>query len=154
MKRTANAQWMGDLKTGKGTISTESGSIKSVSYAFTNRFENTPGTNPEELIAAAHAACFSMAFSNNLATAGFKPEKVETKCTITFEKEAAGWTIKESTLECNAKVPGAPKELVQQQAEAAKKGCPVSRALTAAITLRLTVDEAGAAARPASPGAR
>ncbi|MBI2078945.1 MAG: OsmC family protein [Euryarchaeota archaeon] len=145
MKRTAQAVWQGTLKEGKGTLSTESGALKTVNYAFTNRFENTPGTNPEELVAAAHAGCFSMAFSNNLATAGFKPERIETSCAITFEKDANGWAIRESALTVKAKVPGATKAQVEENAQKAKTGCPISRALNPSInvTLNLTVEGTG-----------
>ncbi len=144
MKRTATAVWQGTLKEGKGTLSTESGALKTVNYAFTNRFENTPGTNPEELVAAAHAGCFSMAFSNNLATAGFKPERIETSCAITFEKEATGWSIKSSELTVKCRVPGATKAQVEENAQKAKTGCPISRALNPNInvTLNLTVEGA------------
>ena len=144
MKRTAQAVWQGTLKEGKGTLTTESGALKTVNYAFTNRFENTPGTNPEELIAAAHAGCFSMAFSNNLANAGFKPERIETSCAITFEKDATGWTIKESALTVKAKVPGATKAQVDENAQKAKAGCPVSRALNPSVTVTLNLTVEGA----------
>jgi osmotically inducible protein OsmC len=140
MKRGAQAHWNGTLKEGKGTLTTDSGVLKQVRYAFVNRFENEPGTNPEELIAAAHAGCFSMAFSGQLANAGFKPDTIHTTCTITFEKQEAGWTLLESHLECKAKVPGAPKAAVEEKAEVAKKGCPVSRALNVKTTLTLTVE--------------
>jgi len=150
MKRTAHAVWHGTLKEGKGTLSTESGALKTVNYAFTNRFENTPGTNPEELVAAAHAGCFSMAFSNGLATAGFKPETIETNCAITFEKEANGWSIKSSELTVKAKVPGATKAQVEEQANKAKTGCPISRALNPniSVTVNLTVVDAGTTGAP------
>ena len=145
MKRTAQAHWTGTLKEGKGTLSTESGAVRNVPYAFTNRFENTPGTNPEELIAAAHAGCFSMAFSNQLTTAGHAPERIDTTSTITFEKVNDQWTITESLLTVTARVPGAAKAVVEEKAEAAKKGCPVSRALNCKVTLHLTVEQAQAA---------
>lgn len=143
MKRTAKAVWHGTLKEGKGNLSTESGVVKNVAYLFTNRFENTPGTNPEELIAAAHAGCFSMAFANHLAAAGLTPDTIETGCAITFEKETTGWTLKESALTVKARVPGATKAQVEEQAQAAKKNCPVSRALNLNVSLSLTVEETG-----------
>lgn len=148
MKRTAAAVWQGTLKEGKGTLSTESGAVKNTPYAFTNRFENTPGTNPEELIAAAHAGCFSMAFSNQLTQAGFKPERIETTCAVTFEKVGDAWSITESLLTVKAKVPGAEKKLVEEKANAAKTGCPISRALNPNIkvNLNLTVEPTGATA--------
>lgn len=153
MKRTATAVWQGTLKEGKGTLSTESGALKTVSYAFTNRFESTPGTNPEELIAAAHAGCFCMKFSGNLANAGFKPEKIEAVCTITFEKDNTGWGIRESNLNVKAKVGGATKQQVEEQAQDAKKNCPISQALNPKInvTLNLTVEGGGATAQTATP---
>jgi lipoyl-dependent peroxiredoxin len=150
MKRNATAVWHGTLKEGKGTLTTESGALKTVNYAFTNRFESTPGTNPEELIAAAHAGCFSMKFSGNLANAGLKPEKIETNCTITFEKDATGWGIRESTLNVKCKVPGATQKQVEEQAQDAKKNCPISQALNPNIklTLNLTVEGAGTGGTP------
>lgn len=138
------------MKEGKGTISTESGAVRNVAYAFTNRFENTPGTNPEELIAAAHAGCFSMAFSNELAKATFKPEQVNTTCAITFEKVGESWTITESHLTVRARVGGATPQQVQEKAEAAKKGCPVSRALNCKVTLDLTVEGTAASGMAAA----
>src|SRR5215472_4783169 len=107
MKRTANAQWKGDLKTGKGNISTASGVLEHTQYSFKTRFEEGKGTNPEELLAAAHAGCFSMALSAQLGNANLTPESIATTCTITFEKLADGWTITESHLDVKAKVPGA-----------------------------------------------
>lgn len=154
MKRTAQATWQGTLKEGKGTISLESGALKNVAYAYPNRFESMPGPNPEELIAAAHASCFSMAFSNNLANAGHKAERIETKATVTFEKETAGWTIKASALTVTAKVPGAQRRLVEEQAEAAKKGCPVSRVLNCDVSLEITVEESGQRETAATMGRR
>ena len=151
MKRTATAQWNGTLKEGKGTLSTESGAIKTVSYAFTNRFENTPGTNPEELIAAAHAGCFSMKFSGNLGNAGFKPERIETVCTITFEKDATGWGIRESTLNVKCKVAGATKQQIEEQAQDAKKNCPISQALNPNIKLTLNLTVEGATGNGGTP---
>src|SRR5256714_6959952 len=126
MKRTASAVWQGDLKQGKGTVSTASGVLKSTPYSFTTRFENTPGTNPEELIAAAHAACFSMAFSVQLGTANLTPSSIETTATLTMEKLEAGWTITAVHLDVVGKVPGADDAKFQELAGNAKAGCPVS----------------------------
>src|SRR5579883_1959283 len=107
MKRSASAQWTGDLKSGKGVMSTESGALKQAAYSFTTRFEEgVTGTNPEELIAAAHAGCFSMALSAQLSNAGLKPESVKTTAALTMEKLEAGWTTTEIHLDCVAKVPG------------------------------------------------
>src|SRR6202050_2455311 len=110
MQRKANAVWQGDLKGGKGTISTDSGTLKQTQYSFSTRFENGQGTNPEELLAAAHAGCFTMALSNQLAQAGFKAESLETKCTISLEKKESGFEITKSHLELKARVPGISQE--------------------------------------------
>ena len=110
MKRTADAKWQGDLMTGKGSISTASGVLSNTNYSFKTRFENGIGTNPEELLAAAHAGCFTMALSNQLAQAGMVAESLETKCTITIERLETGFTVTESLLELKAKIPGASQE--------------------------------------------
>jgi osmotically inducible protein OsmC len=134
-KRTGSAVWQGDLKGGKGTFKVGSGAFEGV-YSFSTRFENEPGTNPEELIAAAHAACFSMAFANGLAKAGFAPDSVSTTANATFEKLEEGWRITNIHLVCEAKVPGIDAAGFAEQAQAAKTGCPVSNALKAVdITL-------------------
>ena len=135
MKRKASAVWHGDLKTGKGSISTESGTLKETQYSFGTRFENGVGTNPEELIGAAHAGCFSMAFSAELGKAGITPESIHTTATITLDKTDAGFTVTESHLDMTAKIPGADKEKVLAIANAAKAGCPISRVLNAKVTL-------------------
>ena len=135
MKRKASAVWRGDLKTGKGSISTESGTLKETQYSFGTRFENGVGTNPEELIGAAHAGCFSMAFSAELGKAGITPESIHTTATITLEKTDAGFTVTESHLDMTAKIPGADQEKVLAIANAAKAGCPISRVLNAKVTL-------------------
>lgn len=140
MKRTSTAHWRGGLKDGKGDISTGSGALKNVPYSFAKRFETEPGTNPEELIAAAHAGCFSMALSGNLGKANIVPQGIETTASITFEKMEQGWTLQESHLSTRVKAPGADKDAVQQAAEAAKAGCPISRALNMKITLTLEVE--------------
>jgi lipoyl-dependent peroxiredoxin len=135
MKRTANAQWRGDLKSGSGTLSTASGVLSQSPYSFRTRFEDGKGTNPEELLAAAHAGCFSMALSAQLAQAGLTAESIETTCTITFEKQPDGFAITASHLELQAKVPGASAEAFDQAAQTAKAGCPVSKLYKANITL-------------------
>jgi osmotically inducible protein OsmC len=135
MKRNASAHWAGDLKTGKGTVSTESGVLAKTQYSFSTRFENGAGTNPEELIAAAHAGCFSMAFSGQLGAAGLTAESIDTTATVTFEKLEAGFTVTESHLAMKAKVPGATKEAFDTAAGNAKTGCPISRLLNTKITL-------------------
>jgi len=133
--RTANAVWQGDLKGGKGTFKLGSGGIEGA-YSFRTRFEDEPGTNPEELIAGAHASCYAMALSNGLATAGYTPESVNTTANVKFEKVEAGWRITNIHLVCEAKVPGIDAETFMEQAQAAKTGCPISNALSAVdITL-------------------
>jgi lipoyl-dependent peroxiredoxin len=135
MKRKASAVWRGGLKEGKGTISSDSGALKETQYSFSTRFENGVGTNPEELIAAAHAGCFSMALSAELGKAGITPESIDTTATITMEKTDAGFTVTESHLDVNAKIPGGDREKFTAAANAAKAGCPISRLLKANITM-------------------
>src|SRR5262245_59783838 len=134
MKREASARWTGGLKDGRGVISAPSGVLKETPYSFSTRFEDAPGTNPEELIAAAHAACFSMALSGQLGGANLTPEKIATTATLTMEKLDAGWTVTAIHLEVAAKVPGASAQVFQEKANAAKDGCPISRLLKAKIT--------------------
>jgi osmotically inducible protein OsmC len=135
MKRTASAVWQGDLKTGKGRISSQSGVLKDTQYSFSTRFEDGVGTNPEELIAAAHAGCFSMALSAQLGNAGMTAQEIRTTCTITMEKLEAGFTITESHLDLVARIPGADKAKFETAAANAKAGCPISRLLNAKITM-------------------
>src|SRR5690242_9063111 len=135
MKRTASAQWRGDLKSGSGTVSTASGTLSNAAYSFHTRFEDGKGTNPEELLAAAHAGCFSMALSAQLAQANLTAESIDTTCTISLEKQPDGFAITESHLELKAKVPGATKEAFDRAVEAAKTGCPVSKLYKTNITL-------------------
>jgi osmotically inducible protein OsmC len=135
MERKASAMWKGGLKDGKGTISAPGGVLKDTQYSFTSRFENGPGTNPEELIAAAHAACFSMALSAQLGGANLTPESISTNVTLTMEKLDSGWTITASHLDVVGKVPGADAAAFQKYAEAAEKGCPVSKVLNAKISM-------------------
>jgi osmotically inducible protein OsmC len=135
MKRSAQAKWQGDLKTGSGTISTASGTLSTTPYSFHSRFEQGAGTNPEELLAAAHAGCFTMALSVQLAQAGLKAESLETSCTITLEQKDGSFAITESRLELKAKVPGASAEAFDKAVSAAKSGCPVSKLFNTTITL-------------------
>jgi osmotically inducible protein OsmC len=135
MKRKASAVWQGGLKDGKGSISTESGVLKETQYSFSTRFENGVGTNPEELIAAAHAGCFSMAFSAELGKAGITPQSIRTTATITLDKTDAGFTVTESHLDMTAKIPGIDAAKFTAIANGAKAGCPISRLLKANITL-------------------
>jgi osmotically inducible protein OsmC len=135
MKRKANATWNGGLKDGKGTFNVESGTIRDQKFTFRTRFESDPGTNPEELIAAAHASCFSMALSAQLGERGITPEAVETGCTITFEN----LTLTRSVLQTTVKAKGADKAKVEEAAAAAKAGCPISKVLKLEIALELNV---------------
>jgi osmotically inducible protein OsmC len=140
MKRSANAKWEGDLLAGKGTLSTESHVLNGSPYSFKTRFEEQPGTNPEELLAAAHAGCFTMALSNQLAQKGLTPEKLATKCTITLGKDESGFSITESHLELQATVPGASQELFDLAVSEAETGCPVSKLFKTKITVTASLD--------------
>jgi len=135
MQRKASAIWKGGLKDGKGSVSSASGALNNTPYSFTTRFENTPGTNPEELIAAAHAGCFSMALSAQLGGANLTPSSIETTATLTMEKLEAGWTITAVHLDVVGRVPNADQAAFQKAAENAKSGCPVSKVLNAKITM-------------------
>ena len=135
MERQASAVWNGTLKEGNGTITAPSGVFTDAVYTWGQRFAEDPGTNPEELVAAAHAACFSMAFAGKLTTAGAPPERIETTATVTLEKTDAGMTVTKSHLTTRARVPGVSPEVFAEQAESARAGCPISRLLNAQITL-------------------
>ncbi len=135
MIRKASAVWKGSLKEGKGTISSDSGVLSNTPYSFSTRFENAKGTNPEELIAAAHAGCFTMALSAQLGNAGITPESLETTASLSLDKLDAGWTVTKIHLEVTAQIPGADKAAFDKAAEAAKAGCPISRLLKAEITM-------------------
>ncbi len=135
MKRTANAQWRGDLKSGTGTMSTATGTLSNAPYSFRTRFEDAQGTNPEELLAAAHAGCFSMALSAQLTQAGLTPESIETRCEISLEKQPEGFAITASHLDVKARVPGASQEAFDKAVQAAKTGCPVSKLYKTNITV-------------------
>ncbi len=135
MKRTANAQWRGDLKSGTGTMSTGTGMLSNAPYSFRTRFEDAQGTNPEELLAAAHAGCFSMALSAQLTQAGLTPESIETRCEISLEKQPEGFAITASHLDVKARVPGASQEAFDKAVQAAKTGCPVSKLYKTNITV-------------------
>jgi len=140
MQRYASAVWHGDLKSGKGSLSTESGAIRDQAYAFVNRFENEPGTNPEELIGAAHAGCFSMALAHELAGAGMKPERIATKATVNLDKVEGGFAITKIHLDVEAEVPGAEQAKFDEIAHAAKAGCPVSKVLNAEISMTAALE--------------
>jgi osmotically inducible protein OsmC len=135
MVRKASAVWKGSLKEGKGTISTDSGVLSNTPYSFSTRFENARGTNPEELIAAAHAGCFTMALSAQLGSAGITPESLETTASLSLDKLDAGWTITKIHLDVTAHIPGVDKAAFDKAAESAKAGCPISRLLKAEITM-------------------
>jgi osmotically inducible protein OsmC len=135
MQKKASAVWKGGLKDGKGTISTESGVLSNVPYGFKTRFEGERGTNPEELLGAAHAACFSMALSAQLGEAGMVAESIRTTATVTLEKVEGGFSITAVHLDMTAKIPGANRQAFEAAAGKAKTGCPVSKVLNARITL-------------------
>lgn len=135
MKKYGSAHWEGDIKQGKGRISTESGALKEQPYGFKTRFEDQPGSNPEELIGAAHAACFSMALSLQLGEAGMTAESIDTKATVTLEKDDGGFSIPAIHLDLKARIPGADEAKFETAAKAAKEGCPVSKLFKADITL-------------------
>lgn len=140
MKKSGSAVWMGDVKTGQGTISTETGVLRDAPYGFKARFEDGPGTNPEELIGAAHAACFSMAFSSMLGQNGLTPEKIATKADVTLVKQEDGFAITAVHLTMSARIPGADNSTFQRIAGEAKTGCPVSKLLNATITMDATLE--------------
>jgi osmotically inducible protein OsmC len=140
MKRKASALWKGNLKEGKGTISTDSGVLSDTQYSFATRFADGKGTNPEELIAAAHAGCFSMALSNELGKGGLTPESIRTTATVTLEQTASGFAITAVHLNVAGKVPGASQQVFESAAVTAKNGCPVSKVLKADITMDATLE--------------
>jgi osmotically inducible protein OsmC len=135
MKRSATALWQGGLKDGKGTVSTESGALKETAYSFRTRFEGQPGTNPEELIAAAHAGCFSMALSAELGKAAMVPQTIRTSATLSMENVETGWTVTHIHLETRVKMPNSDPDKFETAANAAKAGCPISRLLNTKITM-------------------
>lgn len=142
MERTALAVWNGSLKEGKGTITTQSGVLSDTQYSFATRFENGKGTNPEELIAAAHAGCFTMALSAQLGTMSFTPQSLRTSAKLTLEKLDAGWTISKIHLDVSARVPGISASAFESAAASAKANCPVSRLLKAEITMNAHLEQA------------
>lgn len=139
MKKTASAHWEGNLKQGKGTVSTESGALKDNPYGFNTRFEDEPGTNPEELIGAAHASCFSMAFSMLLGEEDFTPDSIDTKATVTLEKQNDGFAVTAVHLQMKARIPTIDQAKFEEIAGKAKTGCPISKLLNAEITLDATL---------------
>ena len=140
MKRKASAVWTGGIRDGRGKISTDSGVLRDTQYSFSTRFENGVGTNPEELIAAAHAGCFSMALSAQLGNAGLTAEKISTTASVTLDKVGGGFAITAVHLDVSAKVPGADQKAFETAANAAKTGCPVSKVLNATITMEARLE--------------
>src|SRR5208283_225888 len=139
MKRTGSAKWQGDLKSGSGALTVASGTLSQTPYSFHARFADDKGTNPEELLAAAHAGCFTMALSAQLGEAGLKADSLETTCTITLEQKEGGFAITESHLELKATIPGATEEAFRKATAAAETGCPVSKLFHTNITLNATL---------------
>ena len=139
IKKRGSAHWEGTLKEGTGTVSTGSGAIQSNPYGFNTRFEDKPGTNPEELIAAAHASCFSMAFSMVLGQSDLTPSAIDTTATVSLEEKDGGFAVTASHLDVTASVPGADEAAIREAAETAKANCPISKLLKAEITMDLTV---------------
>ena len=140
MKRNGSAVWRGGLKDGKGTVSTDSGVLSNTQYSFSTRFEDGKGTNPEELIAAAHAGCFSMALSAQLGSAGMTAEEIQTTASVSLDKTDGGFAITAVHLDVRAKIPGADKQAFETAANNAKSGCPVSKVLNATITMDARLD--------------
>ena len=140
MIRRATAIWQGDLKSGTGSMSMQSGTLSNAAYSFATRFEDQPGTNPEELIAAAHAGCFSMALSGELGKLGLKPERIETTSEVTLDTVDGKPTVTRSHLKVKARVPGADRAKFDQATGAAKAGCPISRLLKAEISLEAALE--------------
>jgi len=140
--KKASAVWTGGIKDGGGTISTETGVLKEAPYGFKARFEGGPGTNPEELIGAAHAGCFSMAFSLMLTEAGMKPDRIETHAAVTLEKIGDGFTVTSSHLDVVARIPGIDQSTFDELANKAKAGCPISKLLNANITMAARLESA------------
>ena len=140
MKRHATAVWSGGLRDGKGAISTQSGVLSGTQYSFSTRFENGVGTNPEELIAAAHAGCFAMALSGQLGQAGMTAEKIEATATVTLDKVEGGFAVTESHLDVTVRIPGAEQAAFETAANNAKAGCPISKLLNAKVTMNAKLE--------------
>jgi len=141
MKRTATAVWSGGLKDGKGSLSTASGVLDNTQYGFSSRFEDGIGTNPEELIGAAHASCFTMALAGQLEAAGIRAENLQTRATVSLDKEDGGFAIRSVHLELSARIGGGDRAAFEEAAQRAKEGCPVSKLLKAAITLDAKLEQ-------------
>ena len=141
MKRSASAEWRGGLKDGKGTISTASGVLSNTQYSFSTRFEEGTGTNPEELVAAAHAGCFAMALSAQLGEAGMTAESIRAEATVALEKGDGGWAVTSSHLDVKVRIPGGDQAKFDEAARKAKEGCPISKLLNAKITMDATLNQ-------------
>ncbi|HET7370787.1 MAG TPA: OsmC family protein [Gammaproteobacteria bacterium] len=141
MERKASVRWQGSIKDGRGSISTESQVLSDQPYSFGSRFESERGTNPEELIAAAHAGCFSMALALELGNAGLTPDSIETSAAVSIEKQGEGFAIDKIHLDVRARIPGADDSAFQKVANAAKEGCPVSKVLNADITMKASLEQ-------------
>jgi len=141
MKRNASAVWKGGIKDGQGTLSTASGVLSDTQYSFKTRFEDGIGTNPEELIAAAHAGCFTMALSGQLEKEGLKADHIHTTATVSLEKSESGFSIPAIHLSVTAKIPEANQKIFEQAARTAKEGCPVSKLMNATITMDATLEQ-------------
>jgi osmotically inducible protein OsmC len=141
MKRSASAHWSGNFRQGKGVINSESGSLSNLSYSFTKRFGDEKGSNPEELIAAAHSSCFAMAFSAELEKKDFKADSIDVTAVVSLEKAGESWEIPAVNLKVNAIVPGASADQIREAAESAKKNCPVSKLLKAQVTMDFTTSD-------------
>mgnify|MGYP003365903071 FL=1 len=136
IKKSANSKWSGDIKTGKGSISTQSGALNNQPYGFNTRFEDKPGSNPEELVAAAHSACFSMALSLALGEAGFTADNIDTKAVVSLDEVDDGFAVTHIALEVNAKIADIANEQFQALCDQTKKGCPISKLMNAEISLK------------------
>ena len=141
MKRTADARWQGDLENGKGSITTESGTLSNTQYSFSTRFEEGNGTNPEELVAGAHAGCYSMALSMILGESDLTPDSIDTKADVTLDRVDDGFAVTKVHLTVRARVPGASRDDFDKAAQAAKENCPISKLLTAEITMDASLED-------------
>lgn len=146
MKRSASAQWRGNLRQGKGILNSESGALSKLPYSFAKRFGDEKGTNPEELIGAAHSGCFAMAFSGELEKKNLNPETIDVKAIVSLEKKGEGWAINAIHLDVRADVPGGARDQIEEAAQSAKKNCPVSQLLNAEITMNLDISSQESAA--------
>ena len=139
MERFASAQWRGNIKQGMGFINTESGCLSNLPYSFLKRFGHEPGTNPEELVASAHSACFAMAMSGELDRRNLKAETIDVRATVTLEQQGTGWSIPRIKLDVTANVPNASRQQIEEAAQSAKVNCPLSKLLRADITMNLNL---------------